>query len=128
MAPGLTMTELFLQSHNLVPKLPSTTEVYIVVLGDALEGASKLATELRAEGVKVELDITGRKLDKQLKTAVKKDIPFIVFIGEKELTSEIYPFKDTASSEEQKLSFERIVSSVKDRRRKSSGELDDLFE
>ena len=128
MAPGLTMTELFLQSHGLIPKLPSTTEVYLVVLGDTLEGASKLASDLRGEGVTVELDITGRKLDKQLKTAVKKDIPFIIFVGEKELKSEVYSFKDTASSEEQKLSFERIVSSVKDRRRKHQGDLDDLFE
>jgi histidyl-tRNA synthetase len=128
MAPGLTMTELFLQTHKLLPKLPSTTEVYIVVLGDTLEGAAKLATELRDEGVTVELDITDRKLDKQLKTAVKKEIPFIIFVGEKELQTEIYSFKDTASSDEQKLSFERIVSSVKDRRRKHQDDLDDLFE
>jgi len=128
MAPGLTMTELFLQTHKLLPDLPSTTEVYIVVLGDALKGAMKLASDLREEGVNTELDITGRKLDKQLKTAVKKHIPFIIFVGDDELQSEIYPFKDTASSEEQKLSFERIVSSVKDRRRKHDDDLDDLFE
>jgi histidyl-tRNA synthetase len=128
MAPGLTMTELFLQTHKLLPDLPSTTEVYIVVLGDTLKGAMKLASDLREEGVNTELDITGRKLDKQLKTAVKKHIPFIIFIGDEELSSEIYPFKDTASSEEQKLSFERIVSSVKDRRRTHVDDLDDLFE
>ena len=127
MAPGYTMTELFLKTHKLLPESVSTTEVYMVVLGD-LEGALKLADELREEGVRVETDITGRKLDKQLKTAVKKNIPFILFVGDKELKSEIYSFKDTASSEEQKLSFERVVSSVKDRRHKSIGELDDLFE
>jgi histidyl-tRNA synthetase len=129
MAPGLTMTELFLQTHNLLPKLPSTTEVYIAVLGDEmLNGAAKLAADLRQEGVNTELDSTGRKLDKQMKTAIKKDIAFMVFVGEEELKSEIYSFKDTASSEEQKLSFERIVSTVKDRRRVHSDELDDLFE
>jgi histidyl-tRNA synthetase len=128
MAPGLTMTELFLQTHNLIPKLPSTTEVYLVVLGDSLKGAMKLASDFREEGVNVELDITGRKLDKQLKTAVKKEIPFIVFVGDDELHTEIYPLKDTASSSEQKLSFERIVSSVKDRRRTHFDDLDDLFE
>lgn len=128
-APGLTTTELFLQSHGLMPKLPSTTEVYVAVLGeDSLVGATKLAAELRAEGVNTELDTTGRKLDKQIKTAVKKEIPFLIFVGEEELKSEIYPFKDTASSEEQKLSFERIVSTVKDRRRPHLDELDDLFE
>ncbi|MDB5186666.1 MAG: hisS [Candidatus Saccharibacteria bacterium] len=129
MAPGLTMTELFLQTHNLLPKLPSTTEVYIAVLGDdMLPGATMLAAELRNEGVNTELDNTGRKLDKQIKTAVKKEIPFLVFVGEEELKTEIYSFKDTASSEEQKLSFERIVSTVKDRRRPHLDELDDLFE
>ncbi len=122
------MTELFLQSHNLVPALPSTTEIYVVVLGDALKGASKLATDLRSEGVNVELDITGRKLDKQLKAAIKKDIPFIVFVGDDELQTEVYPFKDTATSNEQKLSLERIVSTVKDRRRKRTDGIDDLFE
>jgi histidyl-tRNA synthetase len=128
MAPGLTMTELFLEAHELLPKLPSTTEVYVVVLGKALDGAMTLASAMREEGVNVELDITERKLDKQLKTAVKKQIPFIVFVGDEELETEIYPFKDTASSEEQKLSFERIVTSIKDRRRNQIDELDDLFE
>ncbi len=88
-----------------------------MVLGDALKGALQLASDLRAEGINVETDITDRKLDKQLKTALKKEIPFIVFVGDDELQTEVYPFKDVASSEEQKLSLERIVSSVKDRRR-----------
>jgi histidyl-tRNA synthetase len=129
MAPGLTMTELFLQTHNLIPSLPSTTEVYIAVLGeDVLTSAMVLAADLRKEGVNTELDTTGRKLDKQIKTAIKKDIASIVFIGEEELRTQVYTFKDTASSEEQKLSFERIVSTVKDRRRIHSDDLDDLFE
>jgi len=34
MAPGSTTLENFLDVHDLVPKLKSTTEIYIVVLGD----------------------------------------------------------------------------------------------
>lgn len=128
MAPGLTMTELFLETHNLLPKLPSTTEVYVVVLGSVLDDATKLATRLREEGVNAELDFTGRKLDKQLKTAIKKDIPFLIFVGEEELKTELYPFKDTATGNEQKLSFERIISTVKDRRHGSKDDIDSLFE
>lgn len=127
MAPGLTTTELFLQLHDLLPKLPSTTEVYVVVLGPVLESAMKFATDLRAEGVAVELDFTGRKLDKQIKTAIKKQIPFIVFVGESEVREQLYAFKDTTTTDEQKLSFERIVTSVKDRRHKTVDDLDDLF-
>lgn len=127
MAPGLTMMELFLKTHNLIPKLISTTEVGIVILGNNINQALKLARDMRQEGINVEVDITNRKFDRQLKSVLKKQIPFIVFIGDEEVDSGIYPFKDTASSEEQKLSFERIVSSVKDRRRKSDDDLDELF-
>ncbi len=127
MAPGLSMTELFLRSHDLLPKLRPTTEIYIVVLGGEITAAAKVARELRSEGVNAELDITDRKLDKQLKTAVKKDIPYILFVGSQELVDEIYTLKDIASSEEQKLGLERIISLVKDRRRKVAHEDEDLF-
>ena len=127
-APGATTTELFLRTHDLLPKLPSTTEVYVVVLGNARDGAMELTDKLREEGVNTEVDITGRKLDKQLKTAIKKDIPFILFVGEEEIKREVYPLKDTAKAEEQTMSFERVVSVVKDRRLRHDDDLDDLFE
>ncbi len=127
-APGLTTTELFLRSHNLLPDFlqTSTTEAYIVVLGNALDGATTLATKLREEGVNTELDFTGRKPDRQIKTAVKKHIPFMIFVGEEELEKKMYNFKDVAKTEEQPLSFERIVAAIKDQRRGSSDELDDI--
>ena len=127
-APGLTATELFLQSHDLLPELTSTTEVSVIVLGDSLPGALQFAAKLREEGVNTEIDITNRKLDKQIKSVVKKDIPFMVFVGEEELTTEQYSFKNTKTAAEEKLSFERIVSTVKDRRRKVNDEFDLLFE
>lgn len=127
MAPGLTPTELFLASHKLLPDLSSTTEVGIVVIDNTITGALELAKKLRAEGVKVEVDITGRKIDKQIKAVIKKKVPFIIFVGENELAQEIYPFKDTQTTTEEKLSFERIVSKVKDRRRKVVEDDLDLF-
>jgi histidyl-tRNA synthetase len=128
MAPGLSMTELFLESHGLLPELNSTTEAYLAVLGDeSLAGAMKLAGKLRHEGVNIELDFTGRKIDRQIKTAVKKQIPYVLFTGEEELKSEKYTLKDTHSGEEHKLGFERLVARVKDRRHKHSADDDELF-
>lgn len=129
MAPGLTTTELFLQSHKLLPEFASTTEVYTVVLGDnVLESALELAAKFRQEGVNIEVDMTGRRTDKQIRTALKKKVPFMVFIGEEELKKELYNFKDTKTSDEQQLSFERIVTAIKDRRRKSDDDLGELFD
>lgn len=119
MAPGATMTEEFLRTHNLLPRFSSSTEVYMIVLGDALKGAQKLASQLRDEGVNVEVDITSRKLDKQIKTAIKKRIPYMLFVGEKELEDEIYVLKDIAKETEEKLVFEELVVSIKDYRHNS---------
>jgi len=118
-APGLTTTELFLRSHNLLPQLESHTEVAIIVVDDSMNAALDLARKFRNEGVNTEVDISGKKIDRQIKSAVKKDIPFLVFVGKDEVKEGTYPLKNTRTTEEQKLSFERIVSTVKDRRHRA---------
>jgi histidyl-tRNA synthetase len=95
----------------------------MIVLGDVLKGAEAVATKLRAEGVKVAVDITGRKLDKQIKSAVKMKVPYLLFVGEKELADDSYRLKDIKTEEEKSLSIERIVTTVEDYRRKNDDEL-----
>lgn len=131
MAPGYTMTELFLRTHDLLPDLRTATEVYVVVLGeDNQSGADAIGRQLREESVNVEVDITSRKLDKQIKTAIKKGVPYMLFIGEKELKTQRYNLKNTQTSEEEELSLERVVSQIKDRRQKAQAkdDIDELFE
>lgn len=128
MAPGLTATELFLQSHKLMPKLGSTTEVYLVVLeAELIEQSIALATQLREEGVNAEVDITGRKIDKQIKTALKKQIPYMLFVGKDELKKGTFNLKDTKTSTEETFSLERAITRIKDRRNRSTDELEDLL-
>lgn len=124
-APGLTPMELFLKSHKLLPKLHSTTEIGIIVVDDAIDGALRVARELRSEGVNVEVDISGRKLDRQIKATIKKDIPYMMFVGADEIRDNIFTFKDIATTEEEKLSLERIVSRVKDHRHRPANDDDD---
>jgi histidyl-tRNA synthetase len=40
----------------------------------------------------------------------------MLFVGDKELEEEIYPLKDVAKEQEQKLSFERLIVEIKDYR------------
>ncbi len=127
-APGYSMTEIFLTTHNLLPDISSLTDLYIAVLEGAETGAAKLADALRSEGVNVELDITGRKVDKQLKTAIKKHIPFVTFIGAKEIEEEVYPLRNIGDSSEEKLSLERLVSTLRDSRRHKKRSDDDEFD
>ncbi len=118
MAPGATTTEDFLRSHELLPKLVSTTDIFVIVLGDTLRAAEKVAASLRKEGVNVAVDISGRKIDKQIKSAVKINVPYLLFIGEQEVSNETYRLKDIATETETEASVERIVTMVRDYRRK----------
>ncbi len=128
-APGLTPTELFLNTHQLLPDLSPSTEVGIVVVDDNMTSALDIARQLRSEGVNVAVDTTGRKVEKQIKAIIKNDIPYAIFIGAKEIEEEMYTFKDIKTTNEEKMSLERIVSRVKDRRNKQRVVDDDeLFE
>lgn len=114
---GATTMQNFLEVHKLLPKLASHTDVYVVPIDESsVEGADKLARELRKEDVRVELDITGRKMDKQIKTALKKQIPFVAFVGEEEIENGVYTVKNLVESTEQKMDMDRMVTVVKDHR------------
>lgn len=63
-----------------------SADVLVVPLGT--EAASlALANQLRASGIKVELELTGKRLKKALDYANKEQIPFVAIYGENEANS-----------------------------------------
>ncbi|MNF18262.1 Histidine--tRNA ligase [compost metagenome] len=53
------------------------------------------------------------KLQKQMKYADAKQIPFVVLIGEEEMQSSKLTLKNMTSGEQEKLSVEEIIEKVK---------------
>ncbi len=107
----------FLETHKLLPELQSETDAYVVLIGDVYEKAQKPIAELREMGVSLAVDASGRKADKQIKTALKKDVRYVLFIGEKELAEDLYPIKNLQTGVEEKHSLQRLVSVIKDYRK-----------
>jgi histidyl-tRNA synthetase len=89
------------------------------------EKAQHALAELRAMGLNIAVDTTGRKLDKQIKAAVKKGIHYAIFIGDEELSSGQYKLRNLADGTEEAHSLQRIVSIAKDRRRVGEKPQDD---
>lgn len=112
----------FLEAHDLMPELRSETDVYVILIGDVYAKAQRVIREMRTMGLNVAVDLTDRKADKQIKTASKKNIHYVVFIGEKELEDELYTLRNLHTGVEEKHSASRIVSIAKDYR----GKDDDL--
>lgn len=104
----------FLETHKLIPAMRPEADLYVVLVGDLFNQLQTVLTELREMGVNVVVDSTNRKPDKQIKTAVKKGIRYVLFIGENELESEQFVLKDIVTGVEEKHGLQRIVTTVKD--------------
>lgn len=102
-APGLTTTELFLRSHNLLPDLGVGVDIYVASVGDTVLQTLQLAATLRSRGISVETDTTGRKFDKLIKMAEKKGATEIVFVGANEIESGEYKAKNLTTGEERQV-------------------------
>jgi len=112
MAPGNTMIENFLAVRDLLPKQQSATKVYIVVIDGAFDAANAVARQLRAEGINTEVDITTRKVEKQIKTALKKNISTLLFVGARDAEKGEYSLKNSVTEEEETLSIDAIIAKL----------------
>jgi histidyl-tRNA synthetase len=72
--------------------------------------AYELLSSLRRSGIAAELFHEPTKFDKQFKYAEKKQIPFIIIIGSKELEEKAFMIKDLRSGEQRSIPFADISS------------------
>jgi histidyl-tRNA synthetase len=86
------------------------TKVLFFNLGVAeSKKAFELMQQLRSRGVACELFHENSKFDKQFKYAEKKQIPFIVILGTKELESGNCNVKELATGVQESLSFDALL-------------------
>lgn len=113
----------FLETHGLMPVLGPETDVYVVLIGDVYEKAQPVFSKFRELGVRLAIDATGRRPDRQIKAAVKKGVQYALFIGEKELADEQFVLKNLRTGADERHGVERTVSIIKDYRQ--SGDIDE---
>ncbi len=105
------MERLLLARQNLGLEMAAETpvEIYLVSLGDeALAQNLRLATALRRQGKGVMMDLEGRGLRSQLRTANKLKVRYTYILGEDELARGVIVCKDMRSSEQREISFAEL--------------------
>jgi histidyl-tRNA synthetase len=91
-----------------------TTKVLISNFDSEAEAfALPLLQQLREGGVSAELYPESAKLKKQMTYADNKKIAFVVLIGSDEIQSGLLTLKDMQSGNQEKLSFQDLISRVK---------------
>lgn len=104
----------FLETHGLLPKIPSQVHATMVLVGNLYAKALPVINKIREEGVHLSVDSTDRKLEKKLKNVDKAGVRYAIIMGEGELADDRLTLKDMQTGKQEKHSLERTVSVVMD--------------
>jgi len=100
--------------QGLVPTDDNITRALVTIFSPDLQGqALKVARELRSAGINTEVypDSTD-KLGKQLKYANKKNIPFVLVIGEDEVRDNTVTLKNMETTKQSTLSLDQAIQEL----------------
>lgn len=81
-----------------------------------LKKVFEIANFLRNQNIRTEISSKNDKLGKQIQLADKKQIPYVLIIGEEEVQKEIYGLKNLSTGIQKNLNIFEIVELIKDGR------------
>ena len=112
---GLDRIYLVLEELGLFPEtVTKNVEVLFINFGEKEALFSlKAIKQLRSKGINAELYPDAAKMKKQMNHANKRAIPFVVLVGEEEMTSNTFTLKNMSSGEQNKVSLQELISHIK---------------
>jgi len=106
--------EIMKEKNITLPGIKHSVSLLVTVFSKELEEKSiQAASFLRSTGVGAELFLdSGQKLDKQLKYANRKKIPYVLIIGPDEVKSKRVVLKRMATGDQKKVSLSQVESQM----------------
>lgn len=90
------------------------TQALVIHFGaNSLKGSLDALYQLRAAGIAAEIYPDAIKVGKQFAYADKKNIPFVIVVGEQELAGKVWKVKNLATGVEESLSPEAAIEKLK---------------
>ena len=101
---------------NLIPPETTGTVLLITIFAQkTAETSLKLASQLRKNKINSEIYPEITKLDKQLKYADKKGIPYVVIIGPDEIKKNVVKLKNMKTGEQKELSQKKLIEIIRNK-------------
>lgn len=72
----------------------------------------KIATQLRNKGINTDIDLSGRDVKKNLEYAAAAGIPYVVFVGEKEMKAGKIKLRDMSRGKEVLLAVKDLTDKL----------------
>ncbi len=121
--PGVGMSVGVTRLFDLLTKqnyfdLSKTNEIEcaIITFDDTLENGLSLTSKLRELGIKADCLYENKSFKSKMKEANKRQIKYVLIVGEDEVKNQKYTLKDMTTSEQSQLSIEQIVEKIKNDR------------
>ncbi|MER5946171.1 histidine--tRNA ligase [Streptomyces sp. NPDC001904] len=109
-ALGVDRTVLALEAEGVELRLPSTTSVFAVPLGDeARRVLFSKVTELRRAGISADFSFGGKGLKGAMKNANRSGARFTLVAGERDLAEGVVQLKDMESGEQSAVAVDQVV-------------------
>lgn len=112
---GLDRIYLVLEELGLFPEtVTKSTEVLFINFGEKESLFSlKAIKALREQNINAELYPDNAKMKKQMNYANKRNIPFVVLVGEEELKNNQFTLKNMISGDQDKIDLQTMISRLK---------------
>ena len=113
-AIGLTRLFFVLQEQGLLNEafLSAPADVLIIPMTDDLTPAVELATSMRESGLRVQIYTEDKKFKAKMSYANKLGIPFVVFLGEDEISKNLITVKDMESGKQTTASYGILTAGI----------------
>ena len=113
---GLTRLFYVLGEQGMLnPQLPTApADVLILPMTAELTPAIQLSTRLRAAGVRTQLYTAQKKFKAKMNYADKIGVPYVVFLGDDEVSAGVVACKDMVSGEQTTLPFDETLQRIRE--------------
>ncbi len=104
------------QQKGKAPMLPlwlSPTQVRIIPMSDKyLAEVEKIAEEIEAHSIRVDIDDRPLTLQKRIREAEMEWVPYIIVVGQKELESDTLPVRERRSGKIRKMKLKELIDEI----------------
>ena len=111
---GIERIYEIMKERNLFPDSINKKDTVLVcsMSEKYLDDSLRISSILRNNNISTDLYPDNPKLKKQLQYANNNDIPYVIIIGEDEVTSKLFTLKDMETGSQEKLGIDEIISKV----------------
>jgi len=111
---GIERIYEIMKERNLFPDSINKKDTVLVcsMSEKYLDDSLRISSILRNNNISTDLYPDNPKLKKQLQYANNNDIPYVIIIGEDEVTSKLFTLKDMETGNQEKLGIDEIISKV----------------